>query len=110
MDLDHTAKLRDLNDAFRRSFAGGKVMLTTGVRTMAGEQQARVLTRVRCFETFDRDNDPHQEHDFGSFELDGTTYFWKIDCYDHSLRFASPDPADPAQTTRVLTIMQAAEY
>ncbi|HUB63143.1 MAG TPA: DUF3768 domain-containing protein [Methylocella sp.] len=49
-------------------------------------------------------------HDFGSFELAGQRFFWKIDCYDKSLEFGSVDPADPENTTRVLTIMLAEEY
>ena len=85
-------------------------MLTAGVRALHGQLQARVLTRVRTFAAFDSDNDPYGEHDFGSFAIDGETYFWKIDCYDPDLRFGSPDPADPGQTRRILTVMLAEEY
>jgi Protein of unknown function (DUF3768) len=55
-------------------------------------------------------NDPHGEHDFGSFEYSGQTIFWKIDYYDMRLKWGSPDPADPAVTRRVLTILLAEEY
>jgi hypothetical protein len=56
------------------------------------------------------DNDPYSEHDFGSFEIEGDKFFWKIDCYDKTLEFGSPDPTDPSVTTRLLTIMLASEY
>ncbi|HEX8167177.1 MAG TPA: DUF3768 domain-containing protein [Beijerinckiaceae bacterium] len=71
---------------------------------------AAALERVRTFEDFGLDNDPHGEHDFGSFQLEGETFFFKIDYYDRDLRFGSEDPGDPDKTTRVLTIMLAEEY
>ena len=42
--------------------------------------------------------------------IDGTMLFWKIDYYDKQVEYGSEDPADPAKTTRVLTIMLADEY
>lgn len=70
----------------------------------------RALALVQRFEDFTPDNDPHREHDFGSFTLRGHKLFWKIDYYDKACECGSEDPADPAQTTRVLTIMLAEEY
>ena len=63
-----------------------------------------------AFDAFTEDNDPHGEHDFGAFDHAGHRIFWKIDYYDQSLEFGSENPADPAKTTRVLTIMLADEY
>ena len=103
-------RIRDLNDAFRRSFAGGRVMTTAGIAAMTEELRAEVFGRVRTFEAFTRDNDPHGEHDFGSFEVAGQKLFFKIDYFDAAMEFGSEDPADPSKTTRVLTIMLASEY
>jgi hypothetical protein len=36
--------------------------------------------------------------------------FWKIDYYDPTMRYASANHADPAQTWRVRTIMLAEEH
>ena len=65
---------------------------------------------MQSFAAFDAENDPHGEHDFGNFELDGETYFFKVDYYSPDLKGGSEDPADPEKTTRVLTIMRADEY
>jgi hypothetical protein len=99
-----------LNDAFRTSFHGGALVLTVGFQALPEEVQVEVLDAVRKFEAFTPDNDPYQEHDFGSFTYQGHRIFWKIDYYDPSLAFGSEDPANPSQTKRVLTIMLADEY
>ena len=103
-------KIRELNDALRRKFTGGKVMLTAGVNALDGSTKARVLQAVQAFDDFDEDNDPHQEHDFISVVVAGESYFAKIDYYAPDMEHGSEDPSDPSQTTRVLTIMLAAEY
>jgi hypothetical protein len=56
------------------------------------------------------DSDTRGEHDFGNFELTGQTFFWKTVYYDVAVEFGSEDPADPAKTTRALTIILGTEY
>ena len=103
-------RIRTPNDDFRRTFVGGLVVITSGVEAMPAEQRKSLLAKVRAFDAFPDDNDPHREHDFGAVDEGGVRYFWKVDCCDRATEFGSPDPADPAVTTRVLTIMRADEY
>jgi hypothetical protein len=106
----NTDRIRELNDAFRRTFVGGAVMITAGIEAMPLDQRHALLQKVRSFEAFGEDNDPHGEHDFGAVDEAGERYFWKLDYYDRTMESGSPDPADPSVTTRVLTIMRADEY
>lgn len=101
-----------LNDSLRKTFTGGKIVMTRGVAAMVADvrEQNNILRAVREFDAFTNDNDPHGEHDFGAVEVDGDRYFWKIDYYDRAMEYGSENPADPSQTTRVLTIMRADEY
>jgi hypothetical protein len=103
-------RVRELNDAFRTTMTGGRVMLTAGVDALPSDVKAMVIRRVATFSEFTPDNDPHGEHDFGSFALAGRKFFFKMDYFDPAMEFGSEDPADPAKTTRVLTIMLAEEY
>jgi hypothetical protein len=102
--------VRELNDALRRTFLGGEVMMTAGIAALADDMRGKVLEQVKTFDAFTPDNDPYREHDFGAFEVKGHRIFWKIDYYDAATEAGSEDPADPSQTTRVLTIMLASEY
>ena len=111
MDADTNAfRICALNDDARRSLSGGTVFFTRGICALPIYEQAFIRDRVCAFDDFTEDNDPWGEHDFGSFEHNGRTIFWKIDCYDRDLCCGSPNPADPAVTRRVLTIMLAEEY
>jgi hypothetical protein len=105
-----TDRIRALNDAFRRTFVGGAVMITQGVEALPLDQRGSLLQKIRSFEALSEDNDPHAEHDFGAVDEAGGRFFWKIDYYDRKTEHGSPDPADPALTTRVLSIMRADEY
>jgi Protein of unknown function (DUF3768) len=108
--LKTSDRIRVLNDNFRSTFVGGQVVMTQGVNDLPLDTKASVLLGVQSFNNFTTDNDPHREHDFGSFEIEGENYFFKIDYYALDMDGGSEDPADPEKTTRVLTIMRADEY
>ncbi len=108
--LTKTDRIRVLNDNFRSTFMGGRVLTTSGVAELPVDTKARLLLAVQSFSNFTKDNDPHGEHDFGEIELEGERYFFKLDYYDADMRYGSANPADPKVTTRVLTIMRADEY
>ncbi len=111
-DKQTRERIRDLNDAFRKTLDPtlGRTMLTARVAALPSDVRAMAIRNVATFDAFNGDNDPHGEHDFGSFELAGHMFFFKLDYYDPSLELGSDDPADPAKTTRVLTLMLAEEY
>ena len=97
--------IKTLNDNFRKTFIGGRVMLTSGIRAKTQDEIAEILEKVRSFDNFTTANDPYGEHDFGSFDYKGQKIFWKIDYYDLNYEYMSENPADPTITNRVLTIM-----
>jgi hypothetical protein len=108
--LSKSDRIRVLNDNFRSTFVGGQVVMTQGVDVLPIDTKARVILAVQSFSNFPKDNDPHREHDFGSFKVEGESYFFKVDYYALDMQAGSEDPADPNVTTRVLTIMRADEY
>ena len=106
------ALIQALNDRFRSTLAGGRVLLTQGVSGKGQGFVAAALAAVQAFTAFTPDNDPHGEHDFGSITIEGegTKLYFNIDYYDAAERYGSEDPADPSMTTRVLTILLPEEY
>ncbi|MDH5327681.1 MAG: DUF3768 domain-containing protein [Gammaproteobacteria bacterium] len=103
-------RIAQLNDAFRRSFIGGRVVLTQGVYALDQKVQDEIFQKVMTFGDFNEDNDPYGEHDFGCVEHLGRKYFFKIDYYAEDMKHRSEDPANARVTNRVLTIMRAEEY
>ena len=112
-DHRRVRQIAHLNDAFRRAGpvdGRGQWVFTAGVGDLPALTKVSAIIRVMQHRAFTVDNDPHGEHDFGSFRVEGKRFFWKIDYYDPNLEFGSEDPADPAKTKRVLTLMLAREY
>ena len=71
---------------------------------------SELMIALREYDGFDVDNDPHGERDFGDVTLWGQDLLWKVDYYDTTMKYGSPDPADERVTTRVMTVMLATEY
>ena len=107
---DRVRIIRDLNDNFRRTGVGGRIMLTIGIRELGERAVHEIVGKIRKFSDFNENNDPHAEHDLGSITYNGVKVLWKVDYYDRNLEFGSPDPSDASTTTRVMTIMCADEY
>ena len=105
-----TSRIRQLNDDFRATFRGGRVLLTPGILSLAEAIRIDIYKKVSAFNDFNDANDPYQEHDFIAFEIAGAHVFVKIGYYAPDLEHGSDDPADPAKTVRVMTIMTAEEY
>ena len=112
LDPNENAKLRirELNDDFRQTLVGGTVLFTAGILSLGPRHEASILRRIRSFDAFTYDNDPHGEHDFGSFEVADEVIFFKIDYFDLWRAEHSSDPSNPEVTERVMTIMLANEW
>jgi hypothetical protein len=105
-----TERIRDLNDELRHTLTGGTAVMTPGIAALGGEAVERIVKTIAVFDDFCHANDPHEEHDFGSFEAEGHVIYFKIDYFDNDLAYHSSDPSDPSVTRRVITIMLADEY
>ncbi|NJS14522.1 MAG: DUF3768 domain-containing protein [Sphingopyxis sp.] len=122
--LSHSEQIARLNDRARQAMGlACRAVATVGFRSLPQADQSRIRELIETFDAFTPDNDPHSERDFGAIyqAADGgwstkrhgqprETVFWKIDYFDRTLQFGSEDPANPAITRRVLTIMLAEEY
>ena len=84
--------------------------MTRGVASLDATTQAKIIKAVGDFDKFTRDNDPHGEHDCAILSVEDYRIMFKIDYFDPTLTYASENPADPAKTARVMTIMFTDEY
>src|ERR1700694_810627 len=98
MNESSVVRIRELNDAFRKTFAGGKMVMSASVAALPEMVRASALLKVAEFTDFTPENDPHGEHDFFSFEHCNRRFFWKCDYYSTDMDAGSEDPADPDKT------------
>ena len=110
---ENVKQIAKLNDLCRTAMGvAGRLVQTAGISALPPQIQSAIRENVERFRDFTPDNDPHGEHDFGTFNVDGVRekIFWKIDYYAPDLMGGSRNPEDPRQTVRVLTIMLSSEY
>lgn len=67
-----------LNLAFRRTFAGGQVMLSSGVADLPPLHRLAVLDAVRAFDAFHAGADSYGPQDFGAVDHDGVRYLGPV--------------------------------
>ncbi len=74
--------------------------MTPGVAALGQQAVERMVQTISVYDDFCNANDPHEEHDFGSFKAEGQTIFFKIDLYEEpDVKSANGEPV----VTRVLT-------
>lgn len=98
--MDRRAKIIELNDQLRTTFKGGRVQMTPGVYELDDRLRGRALSVMAAYRTFGADSD----HDGGVFIFAGYAFEWRIEYRGQDGTGASPDPSDPEQTFRVLTL------
>jgi hypothetical protein len=102
-----TGRIRALNDELRQHLIGGLAVITPGVAALGPEAVERIVKTIAVFDNFCHANDPYEEHDFGSFDVDGHEILFKIDLYEEpDVKDSNGEPV----VNRVLTIMLAEEY
>jgi hypothetical protein len=101
------ARIRELNDNFRNSFRGGKILLTQSVAELPDMVKAAALCKVATFKDF---NEANGENDFLKFELCNRSFVFIISYYDLKMEHGSPDPSDPNVAVRIGTLMQSHDW
>jgi hypothetical protein len=98
--MDRRAKIIVLNDQLRTTFKGGRVQIIPGVFELDDRLRGRALSVLARYHAFH----PDSEHDRGTFIFAGYAFEWRIEYRGRDGTGHSPDPADPEQTCRVLTL------
>ncbi len=98
--MDRRAKIVALNDQLRSTFKGGRVQMTPGVYDLDDRLRGRALSVMARYRAFDADS----EHACGVFIFAGFAFEWRIEYRGTDGTGVSPDPSDPEQTLRVLTL------
>ena len=56
-EADHATKIRTLNDQFRRTGRGGRIMLTQGIQALGQKAVEEIIAKVRAFDQFNEGNE-----------------------------------------------------
>lgn len=98
--MERRAKIIALNDQLRTTFKGGRVQMTPSAYDLDDRLRGRALSILARYNSFHPDSD----HDWGMFIFAGFAFEWRIEYRSVDGSRDSPDPSDPGQTLRVLTL------
>ena len=98
--MDKRATIIELNDQLRATFKGGRVQMTRSVFDLDERLRGRALSVMARYDKFD----PDSEHAHGVFIFAGYAFEWRIEYRGTDGDSLSPDPSDPENTFRVLTL------
>jgi hypothetical protein len=98
--MDRREKIVALNDQLRTTFKGGRVQMTRDFFELDARLRGRAMWVMSRYNKFDDES----EHDWGVFIFAGYAFEWEIEYRGKDGNGISPDPADPCQTFRVLTL------
>lgn len=61
--------IAQLNDVFRNTGCGGKILLTAGIANLNTSEQFEIFQMIQSFNEFTKETDPYDEHDFGVIKI-----------------------------------------
>jgi hypothetical protein len=93
-------KIIELNDLLRTTIKGGRVQMTRDFYEPDARLRGRAPYVMSRYNKFDHES----EHDRGVFIFAGYAFEWQIEYRGKDGTGVSPDPADPEETFRVLTL------
>ena len=87
-----------INDQMRRN--QHRIFLSKGIQSYTNPELTDIMNIVRNFKNFNLSNDPHKEHNFGTFMYKGEKLLWRIDTH-----YPENTPYH-----KFLVVMKATEY
>lgn len=86
-----------------------RISITDGIKQLNNWMKIAVF--VKTFQNFDKENDPYNEHDFGSIVVDNVKIYFKVDLYEDNWSYGWDREEKPIEDCqRLLTIFLASEY
>lgn len=107
---ERCAKIAVRNNEFRRTFFGGKIRLSPGVRAIRDQKSLSPLYQlIKTDDPSEYASRPLATNCLGIVQWEGLFFRWDIELTDLSGRYLSPEPANPDVTLRTLQISLADE-
>ena len=97
-------KIRILNDGLRKEPDEKNVFISLEVARLGEIKLKELFAKLKSYTNFSKELDPDRDHSSGVINLDKHKIDWNISYWDLDEEDDSPDPSDPAVTTRVLNL------